>query len=193
MIRHGRTASNVGRLLDTGHPGAPLDETGLDQAAGLVARLAHEPIEAVYTSDLTRARQTGEPLAAARGLAVRELAGLREIFAGDNDMSPDSNPYVEMLDSWHTSLTNCLPNGEDAITFMARYDGAVAQIAAAGHACAALVSHGAALRVWVPARVTNLVPGAARWWALENTDVIVLDGDPVAGWRMVSWADRPVE
>ncbi len=193
LIRHGRTASNVGRLLDTGHPGAPLDETGLAQAEALVATLAGEPIGAVYTSDLTRARQTGTPLARARGLTVRELPGLREIYAGDDDMSPDWGPYVDVLDSWHDDLTNCLPNGENAVVFMDRFDRAVAEIAASGVDCAALVSHGAALRVWVPARATNLTPGAARTWRLDNTDVIVAEGDPEQGWRIVSWADQMIQ
>jgi len=52
LIRHGQTQSNVDHLLDTGHPGAPLTEEGLEQAATLVDRLASEPIEAVYSSDL---------------------------------------------------------------------------------------------------------------------------------------------
>lgn len=193
LIRHGRTASNVGRLLDTGHPGAPLDDTGLSQAEALVAALAEEPIEAVFTSDLTRARQTGAPLAAALGVPVRELPGLREIYAGDEDMSPDWNPYVAVLDSWFDDPTNSLPNGENAVVFLDRFDKAVAEIAAAGVECAALVSHGAALRVWVPARAANLKPGAARAWRLDNTDVIIADGDPTSGWRISKWADQDIE
>ena len=51
LIRHGRTASNVTRLLDTAPPGAPLDDVGLDQARALADTLADEPIEAVYASD----------------------------------------------------------------------------------------------------------------------------------------------
>ena len=152
FIRHGRTSSNVGRLLDTGHPGAPLDEVGLGQAVSLAERLAAEPVEAVYTSDLVRARQTGEPLARARGLAVRELPGLREIYAGHDDMATDWGPYVSVLDSWSTDLTARRPGGEDALEFMTRFDAAVAEIGASGVGCAALVSHGAALRVWIPAR-----------------------------------------
>ena len=61
LIRHGQTQSNVDHLLDTGHPGAPLTAEGRRQAATLVDRLAAEPIEAIYSSDLTRARQTAEP------------------------------------------------------------------------------------------------------------------------------------
>lgn len=154
--------------------------------------LAAEPIEAVYTSDLTRARQTGEPLAAALGVEVRQLSGLREIFAGDDDMAADWTPYVTVLDTWVREPANCLPNGENAIEFMERFDAAVAEIAGSGMNCAALVSHGAAMRVWIPARVTNLEPAAARHWRLENTDVVVVDGDPQSGWRLVSWADEVI-
>ena len=68
LVRHGRTAANVDLLLDTAHPGSPLDAQGQAQAGALVDRLAGEPIEAIFSSDHTRARQTAAPLAAARGL-----------------------------------------------------------------------------------------------------------------------------
>ena len=49
-----------------------------------------------------------------------------------------------------------LPGGENAHAFLARYDEAIARIAAAGHDSAMAVSHGAALRTWVSERVRGL-------------------------------------
>ncbi|HSN11451.1 MAG TPA: histidine phosphatase family protein [Propionibacteriaceae bacterium] len=188
LIRHGQTQSNLDHLLDTGHPGAPLTEAGLAQAATLVDRLADEPIEAVYSSDLTRARQTAEPLAASKGLSVTPHPGLREIFAGVDDMSDDWVPYVSVLDTWHTDPENKLVDGENWPEFQGRFDAAVAEIVASGVEVAALVSHGAALRVWIPFVCANTTAGDARHWRLDNTDIVVIEGDG-RGWNLVSWAD----
>ena len=189
LIRHGQTQSNVDHLLDTGHPGAPLTDEGLEQAATLVERLSAEPIEVIYSSDLTRARQTAEPLASAKGLRVMEHPGLREIFAGADDMSSDWVPYVSVLDTWHTDPENKLPDGESWPEFQRRFEAAIAEIAATGGEVAALVSHGAALRVWIPFACANTTAGDARHWRLDNTDYVVIEGD-AAGWHLVSWADE---
>ena len=189
LIRHGQTQSNVDHLLDTGHPGAPLTDEGLEQAATLVERLSAEPIEVIYSSDLTRARQTAEPLASAKGLRVMEHPGLREIFAGADDMSSDWVPYVSVLDTWHTDPENKLPDGESWPEFQRRFEAAIAEIAATGVEVAALVSHGAALRVWIPFACANTTAGDARHWRLDNTDYVVIEGD-AAGWHLVSWADE---
>ena len=189
LIRHGQTQSNVDHLLDTGHPGAPLTGVGLEQAASLVDRLASEPITAIYSSDLTRARQTAEPLAASKGLSVTEHPGLREIFAGEHDMSVDWVPYVSVLDTWHTEPENKLPEGENWLEFQQRFETAIAEIADTGVEVAALVSHGAALRVWIPFVCANTTAGDARNWRLDNTDYVVIEGDR-HGWNLVSWADE---
>jgi probable phosphoglycerate mutase len=191
LIRHGQTQSNVDHLLDTGHPGAPLTAVGLEQALSLVERLASEPIAAIYSSDLTRARQTAQPLAASKSLSVTEHAGLREIFAGADDMSPDWVPYVSVLDTWHTEPENKLPDGENWPEFQERFETAIAEIADTGVEVAALVSHGAALRVWIPFVCVNATAGDARHWRLDNTDYAVIEGDR-GGWNLVSWADEEI-
>ncbi len=132
LIRHGQTQSNVDHLLDTGHPGAPFTERGHVQAASLVERLADEPIEVLYSSDLTRARQTAEPLAQSKGLTVVEHPGLREIYAGVDDMSPDWMPYVTILDTWHTNPENALEGGENWPQLQERFEAAVSEIRATG-------------------------------------------------------------
>jgi len=49
-----------------------LSQRGLLQAASLVGTLAADPVDAVWSSPAIRCRQTVEPLAAARGLAVHD-------------------------------------------------------------------------------------------------------------------------
>ena len=186
FIRHGRTQSNVDHLLDTAFPGAPLDEVGLAQAQALPAKLAHEPIEVVMTSDALRAQQTGAPLA--RGLGVPLIAhpGVREIFAGDWEMRSDWLDYQGVILSWQTDPSTAMPNGESGYSFFTRFDRAIAELA--DDDCAAVVSHGAALFTWLAHR-GNVEVGVD--WRLGNTDTVVVEGR-IGEWRIKSWAGRAI-
>lgn len=187
LVRHGQTPSNAAAVLDTAPPGADLDAAGRRQAEGLVSRLAGEPIEAIYASDLVRTQQTAAPLAARRGLEVHVLGRLREIQAGAEEMSKDWTAYVGVLQAWATgTLDASNPGGENAHDFFSRYDEAVTRIAAAGHRCALLVSHGAALRMWLGRRVAGLTAEDATHRVLGNAAVVTIEGEPDA-WRLVSW------
>ena len=62
------------------HDVRPLAELGMRQAAALAAAIGSD-VDGIYSSPTTRCRQTVEPLAAAAGLPVRDLAELYE--AGD--------------------------------------------------------------------------------------------------------------
>lgn len=77
LIRHGETAWNAERRLQ-GQLDVPLNAHGRRQAAALAEALADEPLDAVFCSDLQRARQTAFALAAARDLPLQLDAGLRE-------------------------------------------------------------------------------------------------------------------
>lgn len=188
LIRHGQTQSNVNRELDTAFPGAPLNEAGLAQAEALVEALAHERIDALYCSTLTRAQQTAAPLAASRALEAVIVDGIQEIAAGVEEMSTNWQPYVDMLNSWSpTNLDVGLEGGETARQFVTRFTNAVAAMEQAGDEHVALVSHGAALRVWAitqdPTIGFDLAP------PLANTQWITLNGSMTAGWRIERWGD----
>ena len=59
----------------------PLTELGRSQAENLAARLAGEPIAAVYASQAVRAQQTAAPLAARFGLDVQAVEIIRRVEA----------------------------------------------------------------------------------------------------------------
>ena len=81
LARHGETDWNRdGRWQ--GHADRPLNDAGRAQARKLAAELDDEPIAAVYSSDLARARETAEIIAAPRSLPVRTDARLREVDIG---------------------------------------------------------------------------------------------------------------
>jgi 2,3-bisphosphoglycerate-dependent phosphoglycerate mutase len=82
LIRHGETDWNRDRRFQ-GHADPPLNETGRGQAEVLAAELAGEGIGFVYTSDLARARETAEIIAASLGADVVALRDLREVDVGE--------------------------------------------------------------------------------------------------------------
>lgn len=84
LVRHGETLANRQGILQ-GWSNNPLDDTGRKQAAALVTRASRVPLDAIYTSDLIRTRETAAPLAEARGLEPTVLPGLREISFGKWD------------------------------------------------------------------------------------------------------------
>lgn len=187
LIRHGQTQANVNHQLDTAHPGYPLNELGLTQAEALVDAIDHEPIDALYASTLTRAQQTAAPLAKARGLDPTIIEGVQEISAGREEMSPDWTNYIDVLSSWSpTNLDVGLDGGETAREFLTRYTTAIGHIEAAGHERAAVVSHGAAIRVWSITQDPSI--GMRNATELKNTEWIVLNGGVAAGWRIEQWA-----
>jgi len=77
LIRHGETAWNAERRLQ-GHIDIELNDNGMRQAELLAQALRGEALDAIFASDLTRARQTAAPLAAALGLPVGVRHDLRE-------------------------------------------------------------------------------------------------------------------
>ncbi len=81
LARHGETDWNRDRRWQ-GHADRPLTARGRAQAADLAARLADIPLDAIYASDLRRARETAEPVATAHGLELIQLPELREVNVG---------------------------------------------------------------------------------------------------------------
>jgi probable phosphoglycerate mutase len=77
LVRHGETDWNAdGRLQ--GQTDRPLSDFGRRQARQLADELADEELEAVYSSDLTRARETAEIIGERLGLPVALDPDLRE-------------------------------------------------------------------------------------------------------------------
>ncbi|MFE4060208.1 histidine phosphatase family protein [Streptomyces sp. NPDC059096] len=199
LIRHGQTPSNVAGLLDTAEPGPGLTATGERQAAALPGALADEDIGALYVSNLVRTRLTAAPLAAARGLETRVRDGIRELSAGDLEMRGDEESirrYLTTAFAWSAGDVELrMPGGENGTEALARFDAVVAEATATGLGTVALVSHGAAIRMWTAARAENVDVDFAAAHALDNTGVVVLEGagGPAAsGWKALNWAGTVV-
>ena len=200
LLRHGQTHGNTAGALDTAVPGLDLTDLGRRQAEAAARALAQDGVDQIFVSTLTRTRQTAEPLAVELGLDIRELDGLREISAGDFEMGEDHDSiagYIGTVADWiERRYDTRMPGGETGHEFLARYDAAVAEIhrcvSEAGHKRALLVSHGAAIRTWVSARVPEVEAHAKATDPLHNTACIELNGDPETGWEILAWHSDPV-
>lgn len=193
LVRHGQTPANVTGSLDTFLPGPGLTELGDRQAEALVGALSQERVEAVFASEATRAQLTARPLALARGLGVEVLSGVFEVQAGALERRTDETSvlaYLDVLRQWRAGeLDAATPGGEDGHQMMHRVDAAIESICDRELDNAVLVSHGALIRTWAGWRCPAVDHLAAR--PLDNTGVVVLQGDMRAGWQLISWAGSP--
>jgi broad specificity phosphatase PhoE len=81
LARHGESDWNRAKRWQ-GQSDRPLTDLGRVQARALAERLAVTELDAVYSSDLQRARETAEIVARSRGLDVEVVAELREVDVG---------------------------------------------------------------------------------------------------------------
>jgi broad specificity phosphatase PhoE len=81
LIRHGETDWNR-QQIPQGHVDVPLNQDGRTQAHALARRLRGWDIDAIYTSDLSRAAETAAILGEALGLVPIPDAAWREIDLG---------------------------------------------------------------------------------------------------------------
>jgi len=81
LLRHAEAEGNLFRRIH-GCTDSGLTVFGRRQLAPLRDRFLNIPLTAVYASDLQRAQETAEALAAPKGLTVRVLPGLREVNMG---------------------------------------------------------------------------------------------------------------
>jgi probable phosphoglycerate mutase len=190
-IRHGQTAWNASGRIQ-GHTDIALDALGHWQAQRLAEALQGEPLHAVYSSDLARARQTAAPLAAAAGLPVQVDTGLRERGFGSFeglDFAQIEQRWPEQAARWRRRDADFGPPGGEVLReFRERVAAAVERLAA-GHRgqCIALVTHGGVLDL-LYREATRLALDAPRSWQLGNAGINrLLHG--AQGLVLVGWSD----
>lgn len=154
LVRHGETEWNrIGRWQGT--TDIPLSDVGRDQARALADRLRGRGITQVHASDLSRARETAEIVAAALGIARLEIdPRLRERGFGCFEGLTREECAARHAEAWARYLADRRDTPIDAEP----YEGVVARVVAGltavaesadpkGHTL--VVSHGAAIRSFV--------------------------------------------
>ena len=198
LLRHGRTEWNdTGRAQ--GHADVPLDDVGEAQAKAVARPMAALSPTVLWTSDLLRASQTAALVAAEEGLEPVLDARLREFDIGPNRTGLTSEAYAAAHPEEHAALLagdiDAIPGRETPDDVLARFLPALRSYAdALGEGETGLVvSHGAALRVVVPAFLgwgddpgeTLGVLANCGWIELEHSASTWTGG--VERWRLTAW------
>jgi len=175
LARHGQTAWNaLGKLQ--GHTDIALDDTGREQARTLAASILASGVCSVWTSDLGRARETGEIVAAVLGLPPpRTEPDLRErrfgVFEGlTRDECAAQHP--EAWQAW-IAKTTAPPGGEPREEAVARMARALERIARRAEGPALVISHGGLMRLWLIDVLGESVP------LIANGATYIVDHDGV--------------
>jgi len=174
LVRHGESTWNVAGRWQ-GHADPPLSDLGERQAVAGATALTGPP-DAVWTSDLARARRTAELLAEPHGLTPRADARLRERDVGEWS----GLTRAEIEERWPGWLAaRRSPDGFEADEpLAARALAALREIAAAAPgATVIVVTHGGVIRTVErhhgadPEPVPNL---GGRWLVTADTGRFVL-------------------
>lgn len=178
LIRHGRAAWNAeGRFM--GQLDIPLDELGRAQAAALANRLRDEQVDAIYSSDLSRAWNTALAVQSrlATGADLKPDSRLREMNFGDWQ----GLTYAEIqerdpgaLATWEKArLNSAPPHGETLLEFSERVMSVYQELCEAhvGQTLI-LVAHGGSLQLLI-AHALGLPP--EKYWQVHLSNASLSD------------------
>jgi probable phosphoglycerate mutase len=192
LIRHGMTDA-VGRRLTGRLPGVHLNELGQRQARALAARLASQPISAIYASPLERTLETAREIAATRGLEVVVRPALVESDFGEwsgRSLAELAGDPVYQLFNRVRSITEP-PGGEHFSAVQARMASELLRIRDAHRdQTVAVVSHAdplrAALCVFLGIGIDlmqelELAPASVSTLRLTEDSVLLLSMNETAG------------
>ena len=197
-IRHGETAWNVDTRIQ-GHLDIPLHDTGLWQARQLARALADEPVAAIYTSDLQRARATAQALADTTGAPLTPEPDLRERSFGRFQGRTFAQIEAELPEDalrWRKRDPHYAPEGGESLVTLRERIARTVTALAQQHVGAqvVMVAHGGVLDV-LYRLATRQELQAPRTWQLANAAINRLlwtpDGLTLVGWADTQHLDHP--
>jgi len=190
-VRHGETTWNRETRIQ-GHLDIPLNATGLVQAQRVAQALSGEAVQAIYTSDLSRARQTAEAIAAAVGQPLQLDPALRERAFG----TFEGHTWAEIEANWPDECRRWrqrdpdfgAPGGEVLKDFYQRCTDTIAGLAQRHPGqTIVVVAHGGVMDCLYRAG-TRVSLQAPRSWVLGNASINRLLYSP-EGFTLVGWND----
>jgi len=103
IVRHGETEWNVKKIIQ-GHEDIPLNKKGETQAIELAKKLRHIKFDAVFSSDLIRAKRTAEIITLEKKLAVQTTKMLKERYFGkyQGKSFADNNEMSKLINNLKT-------------------------------------------------------------------------------------------
>lgn len=181
LIRHAEAEGNLYRRCH-GHYDSTITDNGYRQIAALAKRFAREPIDAVYSSDLTRTQTTALALTRVHDLPLRTTAQLREVGVGvweDKTWTWLAKFDREQLVRFNTDAGTWRAEGAETMEQVRdRMVNALREIIAAHpDQTVALFSHGMALRLLVGTLNGLTIAEIDKTGHGENTAVTKLEAD----------------
>ena len=132
LVRHGFSVSNDQKFF-TGNMDIPLTEKGVLQAERCAQYLKDFRIDKIYSSDLSRAMDTAQPIAREKNLPVQPDSALREIYAGKWEGVPFTaleTTFPASYKVWKEDIGNAVCDGGESVqAFSERILSAVSRIA----------------------------------------------------------------
>jgi probable phosphoglycerate mutase len=195
LVRHGESASNVAKTLDTNLPGPGLTPEGKEQVRQLAARFDAADITTVFSSIARRAIETATILGSQLELPTRALPDLHEVSAGDLAGSADPadwRTYETILTSWFRGDTAVrIPGGESGDEVLSRVRTGLDTILAKNQSGTSLVVvHGGMMRLLARDLDPRIDPTFAATTKVPNASTIVLDRQASnAPWSCRSWVN----
>lgn len=183
FVRHGETDWNRDGQIQ-GWADVPLSELGREQARELAATLGDRPLGAIYSSDLSRAYDTAEPLAQRLGLRIRTTPSLRERNFGENEGRRSSEVTDELGNStaWRTADERH-PGGESIREVYERVAGFLDQLLEDPPAEEiAIVTSGGPIRL-ATAYLAREPVETVVWRAVDNCSVTTVEVEPLSSPR----------
>jgi probable phosphoglycerate mutase len=191
IVRHGETAWNAEHRVQ-GQLDVPLNAIGLAQAQAAAQVLGAERFDVIYSSDLSRARQTAQPTADRLAMPVLVDNDLRErhygiferlTYAEVKQRFPEDYARFEAREPDYAFRT-----GESLKDFSARSISVLTRIAETHRGKSILVfTHGGVLDK-LYRFVTGLPLSAAREFGIPNAGLNRIEVTP-AGWKVLAWAE----
>ena len=183
IARHGETDWNVQHKLQ-GMTDIPLNENGRRQAAALAESLKGVHLDAIYSSTLSRSRDTAQTVAA-KTMTVKSLDGLRERNYGHFQGGSDTNAeYVKRMNVWDDRLDD----GESLNQLLARGKESLAQIRREHPAGNVLIVGHRITNQMLLRALLDLTPEQAVKITQDNDEVYLVELDPGAKprlWKLI--------
>lgn len=192
LIRHCQSMGNIQRRFQ-GRFDAEVSPDGVKQLALLGLRFRNEPIDAIYTSPLKRARATAEAIAQYHPeLEIKEEPGLIELDCGDMEnllLTEVAERFPQVARDWDQSPDLCqFPGGESMAQVYERANRALDRIIQ-DHAGERVVvtTHGGVLRNLFARVAYGELKGIRRSEVFGNTGVSTLAAeDGALRWEKVN-------
>ncbi len=199
FVRHGesivnRTQTISNRVSDH----TPLTEVGRQQAQELLARIKGRKISSIYSSPLTRARETAEIIADGFGLEVEISDALREPDCGEIEGRSDAEAWKmhsDQEEAWiRGDIDYHLRGGESLRDVRDRFVPFIEEVLSnqredTGNMI--FVSHGSILVNTLPYILTNINAHFTHSAPLGNCSYVLTDSSESGLW-CIEWGEIPV-